>query len=126
MYTDLLIRIQNAQRARQEIVRAPFSTNDTAIADILMSHQYIESWTKRGRLPKRVIEIKLAYRNGRGPIEGVTFVSKPSRRIYVGYRDLKPIRQGYGIGVISTPEGIMTVGEAKRRKLGGELLFKLW
>lgn len=126
MYTDLLIRIKNAQTAKKEVTRMPFSEADCIIAELLAANHYVESVTKRGRAPKRMIEIRLRYTNGEPSFTEVRLVSKSSRRIYIGYRDLRPIRQGYGLGVISTSEGIMTTKEARGKKLGGELLFEIW
>ena len=72
------------------------------------------------------IEIVLAYPNGAPAITTVKLVSKPSRRLYAGYRDFKKIRQGYGMAVVSTPAGILDTMEAKRKKVGGQLLFEIW
>ena len=126
MYTDLLTRIKNAQSARKETIKVPYSNMDLAVAELLAKEGYVESASKKGRLPKRVIEIKLKYEGKTGVIQGVKFLSKPSRRLYAGYHDLRPIKQGYGAGVISTPKGIMTYKEARKHKLGGELLFEIW
>lgn len=121
MYTDLLVRIKNAQAARKETVRAPYSRMDMAVAEILARHRYVGEVAKRGRLPKRAIEIKL-----NGNLCDFKFVSKPSRRLYAGYRRLRPVKQGYGLAVISTPKGVMTTADARKEKVGGELLFEVW
>lgn len=126
MYTDLLTQIKNAQAAKKESIKFPFSNADMTIAELLTKHKYLESASKKGRMPKRVIEIVLKYENGKGAIETIRFISKPSRRMCMGYRELKPVRQGYGLGVISTPKGIMTTKEARKLKLGGEYLFEIW
>ena len=100
---------------------------DFAIAELLERHGYVDAAAKKGRSPKRVIEIKLKYdTSGKGALHGVKFVSKPSLRRYVGYRDVKSVRQGYGTAVLSTPQGILVSKEARGRKLGGELLFEVW
>lgn len=126
MYTDLLTQIKNAQQAKKEFLKVPFSTYDMAIADLLAANGYVEHAVKKGRLPKRIIEIRIKYKNGRGMIQTVKLISKPSRRLYAGYRELARVRHGYGIGVISTPQGIMTTREAKQKKVGGEILFEVW
>lgn len=126
MYIDLLTKIKNAQQARKETLKVYYSNMDMAIADILVKENYIESAAKKGRVPKRVIEIKLKYKDKEGAITGVRFLSKPSRRLYAGYNDLRLIKQGYGTALISTPKGIMTYKEARRQKLGGEILFEIW
>lgn len=68
----------------------------------------------------------LRYGDGVGSIRGIKFVSKPSRRISLGYSDLKPALQGYGLRVVSTSKGIMGSSEARKQKLGGVVLFDIW
>ena len=126
MYIDLLIKIKNAQRARAEFVKIPYSNMDMAVVEFLEREGYIENASKKGRMPKRVIEIKLKYKEGQGAINDVKFLSKPSQRQYVGYRDLRGVKQGYGTAVLSTPKGIMSGRAAKKEKLGGALLFEIW
>ena len=127
MYTDLITRIRNAQQAKKEFVKLMFSNSNFAIAELLARKHFVESAAKKGRLPKRVIEIKLRYdKDGKGAIAGARFVSKSSLRKYIGYKDLRGVKQGFGISVISTPQGIMTGSEARKAKVGGELLFEIW
>lgn len=127
MYTDLLTKIKNAQMARKEYLKVPYSNMDMEIAELLAKYKYIEGVAKKGRLPKRIIEIKMKYdKNNNGAIGAVRLLSKPSRRLYTSYKDLKPVMHGYGMGVISTPKGIMTNSEARKAKVGGELLFEIW
>ena len=127
MYTDLLTKIKNAQSARKEYVKVPYTNMDMAIAELLSKHNYLESALKKGRNPKRIIEIKLKYdKNRSGAIGEVKFLSKSSRRLYLGYRDLKPVKQGFGVAILSTPKGILTNKEARKMKIGGELLFEIW
>jgi small subunit ribosomal protein S8 len=97
-----------------------------AIVDILVRNKFLDSADKKGRGPKKFIEIKLKYENGKGVISNIKFISKPSRRIYSGYKEIKPIRHGYGISIISTPKGLVTNNEAKLEKVGGEVLFEIW
>lgn len=126
MYTDLLTRIKNAQQAKKEKLKAPYSMMDSAILESLLKHGYVAEVVKKGRLPKRIIEIKLKYENGRGVINGIKFLSVPSRHLYGGYKEFRPVKQGCGIAVVSTPKGIMTAKEARKEKVGGELLFEIW
>ncbi|MEK7612323.1 MAG: 30S ribosomal protein S8 [Patescibacteria group bacterium] len=126
MYIDLLTRIKNAQAVKRDSVKAPYSNMDFAVAEVLAANKYIAGAEKKGRTSKRIIEIGLNYKEGRGAIRGVKFVSKPSLRKYVGYRDIRAIKQGYGMMVISTPQGIMTNKDARAKKLGGEVLFEIW
>jgi len=127
MYTDLLTKLRNAQKAKKEMLKLPYSNMDFAVAELLGKYKYVESDSKKGRMPKRIIEIKLKYdANGQGAIGGVRFISKPSRRIYMGYKDLKWVRQGFGISALSTPKGIMSNLQARKDKVGGQLLFEIW
>jgi small subunit ribosomal protein S8 len=127
MYIDLLTKIKNAQAVKKENVKVVYSNMDFAIAEILAEHKFIDSVIKKGRMPKRVMDIKLKYdENGKGVIQNVKFLSKPSRRLYIGYKGIRPVRQGYGILILSTPKGIMDGKSAKKQKLGGQLLFEIW
>lgn len=126
MYIDLLTRIKNAQKARKESMKLPYSTMDMAVAELLVKHGYLLEAAKKGRMPRRVIEIRLAYPNGNPAITGINVISKPSRRLYAGYRDLRKVKQGLGMSVLSTPQGIMGGMDARKKKVGGQLLFEIW
>ncbi len=126
MYLDLLTKIKNAQKARKETLKVPYSNLDFAVAEVLAKNNYLDSVAKKGRMPKRVIEIKLRYEKGHGVITGTNILSKPSRRLYGGYKALRSVKQGYGLGVISTPKGVMTTKDARKEKVGGQLLFEIW
>jgi len=126
MYINSLIQIKNAQAAKQESVKLPFSNMDLAVLEILEKNKFVESVAKKGRMPKRIIEVRLKYKDGQGAIRGLKFHSKPSRRLYAGYAEIKPVRQGFGLTVLSTSKGIMSGKEARKQKVGGQLLFEIW
>ena len=126
MYIDLLTRIKNAQAAKLPGFKMPFSRMDFEIAELLVKHKLLESAEKRGRTPKRIIDIKLRYIEGRGVISGIGFLSKPSRRLYSSYKDIKPVLQGFGLLFLSTSKGIMVGKDARKEKVGGVTLFKIW
>lgn len=126
MYIDLLTKLKNAQKAKKESLKVPFSTMDFAIAEILSARGFVGAVSKKGRMPKRVLEIDLKYDGAKGAISGINFLSVPSRRLYVGYQELRPVKQGFGIALISTPKGILTNKEARKAKVGGQLLFEIW
>lgn len=126
MYTNLLTQLKNAQAARKENIKVNYSKMDEKIAEILKSEGYLENVEHKGRGPKKILDLKLKYLEGNGAISGVKFISKPSRRIYLGYADIRPIKQGYGLLVVSTPKGIMTGKRAKKEKVGGVALFEIW
>ncbi len=126
MYTNLLIQLKNAQAVKKENIKAPYSKMDEEIIKILTAYGYAGKFEKKGRGPRRILDINIKYSNNEGAIQGIKFISKPSRRIYIGYKEIRPIRRGYGLMVISTPKGVMAGGEAKKEKMGGEALFEIW
>jgi small subunit ribosomal protein S8 len=126
MYYDLLTRIKNGLRARKETIHAPFSNFDFAVAKFLQETGYVSAADKRNVGKKALIDIRLKYVNGEPAITDFKLVSKPSRRMYIGYRDVMPVRQGHGYAAISTPSGIMSNRAARKKKVGGEYLFQIW
>ena len=127
MYTDLLTRIKNAQAVNKVSLKVPFSNNDMKIVELLTRNGYLAGAEKKGRMPKRVIDITLKYdENERGAINGVKFISVPSRRIYCGYSTLRLVKNGFGASFVSTSKGIMTNRQARREKVGGQILFEIW
>lgn len=124
---DMLMRIKNALMARHKKVIIPASKIKLEIARILKEEGYIEDYQYIDEKPQGKIEIVLKYDENKRPvIAGVRRVSKPGRRIYMGYRDLPKVLDGLGIAIISTSQGIMTDYEARKRKIGGEVLCEIW
>ncbi len=122
--SDMIIRIKNAGESRKETLVFPYSKLKMEICSVLEKKGFIKSASKKGKKTK-MIEVVLV--EGREPhIRGVKRVSKPSRRIYKKYSELRPVKNGYGALVLSTPKGIMTNLEAKKDRLGGEALFEIW
>ncbi len=127
MYWDILIRIKNALERKYERVKVPYSHFTFKILESLVRAGYLESVARKGRGLKRIIDVKLKYDDsGSSAISGLKFISRPSRRIYIGYRDIQSSHQGYGHYILSTPEGIFLDKEARRKKLGGQVLFEIW
>ena len=124
MYFNLLSKIKNAQAAGKRTLKAPFTKMDYEIANILVQSKFLTAIEKKGRGPKRILFVTL--NNPEDHVQGVKLISVPSRRMYVGYKDLKIVRQGFGVSVLSTSKGIMTSKDARKNKLGGELLFEIW
>ena len=123
---DMITRLRNAARARLPSTVVEYSNFKMAIAQILLERGFITAAIKKGKKAKKVIELTLAF-NGREPrLQSVTRISKPSRRVYQGVDDLRPVRQGYGDLILSTPRGVMTGSAARRARVGGEVLFKVW
>ena len=126
MYYDLLAKIKNAGRAKKEAVFTPFSKMDFEIAKILVEKKYLTDVQKKNIDRKSFMEVKLAYRDGEPAISDFKIRSKPGRRFYIGYRDLRPVKGSYGLAILSTPKGIMENRGAKKTKVGGEYLFEIW
>jgi small subunit ribosomal protein S8 len=126
MYHDTLIRIKNGFLRGRTRVKIPYSQLDYRILELLVKLGYLESIQRKGRGVKRIIDVKLKYNGHESAISGVKFVSRPSRPIYVRYTQLKPSHQGYGHFIVSTPQGVMGGSEAKKKKIGGQLLFEVW
>ncbi len=125
--SDMLIRIKNALRARHKTVIVPGSKLKLEIARILKDEGYIEDYRVVEEKPQIKIEIVLKYDDKKRPvIAGIKRVSKPGRRIYRGYRELPRVLDGMGIAIISTSQGIMTDHEARKRRLGGEVICEIW
>ncbi|RME86145.1 MAG: 30S ribosomal protein S8 [Zetaproteobacteria bacterium] len=120
---DMLARIRNAQMAGLETTEVPASNLKIAIAKILEREGYIEKARVRTQKGKRVLEIRLRYDEARRPaIKEIVRVSKPGRRVYAGVDELPRVKRGYGIAIVSTSKGVMTDREARRQRVGGEIL----
>ncbi len=127
MYWDSLIRIKNGLERGHEKVKIPYSKFDMNILEVLAKEGYVESVARKGRGVRRIIDVRLKYEESGAPsISGLKFVSRPSRRLYSGYRKVKKSHQGYGDFVLSTPRGVLTGKEARRKKVGGQVLFEIW
>lgn len=127
----MFTRIRNALLRFAEEVEMPSSRIKEEIARILVEEGYIESFTVETAKPFPILRIRLKYkREGtrlrRPAIQGGRRVSCSSRRVYVGEREIPSTRGGLGTAIVSTSQGIMTGREARRRRLGGELLYELW
>ena len=124
--TDMLNRIRNAQAVLHPKIEIPFSNLKYEIAKILEKNGLIEKAVKNGKKEKRTIEITLKYENKEGVIAGLKRVSKPGQRIYLPSSSIRKVKGGYGLSIISTSKGLMTGQEAKKQKLGGEILCEIW
>jgi small subunit ribosomal protein S8 len=125
--SDMLMRIKNALMARQKTVVVPGSKLKLEIARILKDEGYIEDYRVVEEKPQIKIEIVLKYDDKKSPvIAGIKRASKPGRRIYRGYKELPRVLDGMGMAIISTSQGIMTDHEARKRRLGGEVICEIW
>lgn len=124
--SDLIIKIKNATLVGKEDVSIPYSNLKYAIAVTLSKAGFVGDVAKKGKKITKTIDIQLLYKNKKSKINDVQRISKLSRRIYIGVNDIKPVKQGRGSLILSTPKGILTDKEAKKERVGGEALFKIW
>lgn len=125
---DLLIRIKNAYMARRTtvdgVVYSKFKAN---ILDLLKQYGFVKDFSIQGTDSKKEISIELKkVVNPVNDIPSVKFYSRPSRPWYVGYKDLKSVAGGKGLGIISTNQGLLPVHVARQKKLGGELIAEIY
>ena len=110
---------------KKETVALPISRMKLSIAEILVREGYLAGIDPKSK-KTNTLEVSLSYKDGRPAISGVKRISKPSRRVYQGVRDLKPVKRGRGLLVLSTPAGILTGKDARAQNVGGEALFEIW
>lgn len=123
---DMLTRIRNANRMRNETVEMPSSKNKVAIARILQSEGYIDGYEIAGDSVKRSLKLRLKYVGADRVITGLKRISKPGLRVYSKAEELPRVLNGLGIAIISTSNGMMTDKEARGRGLGGEVVAYVW
>lgn len=127
---DLLVRIKNAYLVSHEKVVAPFSKMRLDVATVLKEQGYLSvierKKKKTAKSEHEYLELTLSYPDGLPAMTNMRMISRPSRHMYVGVSDLKPVRSGNGVAVISTSQGIMSSKEARAKKIGGEILFEIW
>jgi len=129
MYTDpisdFLTRIRNASAAGLPTLSSPGSRLKFAIAKVLEREGFIGSVKESSDGPKKSIELHLKY-DGKMPVlRSIDRISTPGRRVYAKYDELRTVLSGQGISILSTSAGVMTNKEARRRKLGGEILCEV-
>lgn len=133
LITDMLNKIRNAQAVLKETVSVPFSNINYEIARILEENKFVGKVDKKGKKDKRLIDIDLKYeqdansRQKKNPvISSIKRISTPGKRIYRGYSEIKMSTGSGGIVIVSTPKGVMTAKDAKKKKLGGEVIAEIW
>ena len=123
--SDMLTRIRNGASALRPVVQIPHSKMKENIAHILKREGYVAEVNVDTKGFK-TINLRLKYEGKKNVIEGLRRISKPGLRHYVGATDIPRVRGGMGVAVISTPEGIMTGVEARKKNLGGEVICHIW
>ncbi len=127
---DMLTRIRNGAQAGHPYVEMPGSRMKRAIAEVLRDEGYIESFEDKGEVPHRVLRINLRYTVGtrlRQPIlTGLRRVSKPGLRVYAKASHIPRVYGGLGTAILSTPRGVLSGAQARRLKVGGEVVAHVW
>jgi len=125
--TDMFNRISNAQAVIHPAVDVPCSNIKLKIAELLQKNGFVLDFKKRGRKIKKIVRINLKYdEQTKGAISGFKRVSKPGQRIYKKSKEIRRVRNGYGMAIISTTKGLLTDQESKKQNIGGEVLIEIW
>ena len=124
---DMLTRLRNAVTVRHRKVRVPYSRLKERIAELLRDEGFISGFTVVTEAPRSWVEIDLRYDADDEPLlQGSKRVSRPGLRVYTRAREIPRVMGGIGVALVSTSSGLMTGSEARRRKLGGEVLAFVW
>ncbi|MBI4367295.1 MAG: 30S ribosomal protein S8 [Deltaproteobacteria bacterium] len=124
---DALTRIRNANQAGFPTVTIPHASRVERLIQVLCREGFLEHMEVVTAGTHRQLVVTLKYAAGqRRVISGLERVSKPGRRIYLGYEAIRPIRSGMGVSIISTPKGVVTDADARRMQVGGEVLCRVW
>ncbi|MFA5228570.1 MAG: 30S ribosomal protein S8 [Candidatus Paceibacterota bacterium] len=125
---DMISSINNAQAvSKKQVTFYPYSDFKYAILELLKNEGFIDGLEKKGRLSKRKIVIDLKYdENGNPKITKIKKISKQGQRIYSTYKEMKPVKSGHGISIVTTSKGLITNKEARKNKIGGEIICEVW
>ncbi len=123
---DMLARIKNSLLRNHKKVELPSSQFKAKIAEVLKNEGYIINYKVSSDEKKPTLEIELKYNYGNPVISSIQRVSKPGRRIFSSAESLPKINNGLGIAIVSTPKGVMTDIDARKQKIGGEIICKVF
>jgi len=123
---DMIARVKNAQARNHKKVELPSSNFKSKIADILKNEGFIKDFKIVEEEKKPVLSLELKYHSGNPVISNFERVSKPGRRIFSSADSLPKINNGLGIAIVSTPKGVMTDMDARKQKVGGEIICKVF
>jgi small subunit ribosomal protein S8 len=124
--TDMLNQIRNAEAVAKTEILIPYSNIKNEIAMILAKEGFVGEIKKTTKGKIKALKIALKYDNGIPAIAGLKRVSKPGQRIYEGSTEIRRVKGGFGISIVSTSKGLMTNKEARKSKLGGEVICQVW
>ena len=123
---DMIARVKNAQARNHKIVELPSSNFKYKIADILKNEGFIKDFKVNTENNRSVLSLELKYHSGSPVISAFERVSKPGRRIFSSADSLQKINNGLGIAIVSTPKGVMTDIDARKQRVGGEIICKVF
>jgi len=123
---DLLTRIRNGQLRRKSKISSPNSQLRIRLLNVLQEEGYIRGYAEVEVKGHKELEIELKYHEGQPVIRELKRISTPGRRVYSSVADLKPHRQGLGVSILSTPQGLMTDTSAREKNVGGEVLCQVF
>lgn len=124
--SNMIIVIKNGSLAGKESVSFPYSKIKNAILECLKKEGYVSEISKKIKKGQPILEVNLIYTDKKPKITEVERISKQSRRVYFGMKDIHSVRNGAGLLVLSTPKGILSGKEARKEQVGGEALFRIW
>ncbi len=124
--SNFIIKLKNASLAGKTSVSVPHSKMIESIASILKDEGFIASFTTKGKKVIKTLDVEVKYEEGKPAITDVARISKFSKRVYKGAKEIKPVRNGFGALILTTPKGILTDKAARKQNVGGEALFKIW
>jgi small subunit ribosomal protein S8 len=120
--SDMLSRIRNGQKAKMPAVNCPASNLRLHVCEVLQREGYIRGFKAVAQDGQNSLKIELKYADGQPVIKEIRRVSTPGRRVYSGIKSLKPVYNGLGISILSTPKGVLSDIEARAQNVGGEVL----
>ena len=123
---DMIARVKNAQARNHKRVDLPSSNFKSKIADILKNEGFIKDFKVLNEQNKNILSLELKYHSGNPVISNFERVSKPGRRIFSSADSLPKINNGLGIAILSTPKGVMTDMDARKQRVGGEIICKVF
>ena len=123
---DMIARIKNSQLRNHKKVELPSSKFKIKIADVLKNEGYIIDYKTFSEEKKPTLEILLKYNSGNPVISSIQRISKPGRRVFSSAESLPKINNGLGIAIVSTPKGVMSDIDARKQKIGGEIICKVF
>ena len=124
---DMLTRIRNANSMHHECVPVPYSRMKESVLKILLSENFVKGYEVVGEKTKKMLMVSLRYSSAGEPvITTLRRLSTPGRRLFSGYETLKQYRDGMGVKILSTSKGVLSDSEARRQKVGGEVLLEIW